>query len=79
MTHRKNTTNSENLHQKNQKTIRRERIIWKHKIFFDETLNGLFEDENLILREKYLDALKYLCMREAEKGLRKLRMGSILF
>ena len=40
--------------------------------FFDDTLNGLIEDEHLILRAEYLDALKELCIKEVEKGCRKL-------
>ena len=39
---------------------------------FDDTLDGLIEDEHLILRAEYLDALKELCIKEVEKGCRKL-------
>ena len=46
---------------------------------FGDTLDGLIEDEHLIIRAECLDALKELCMKKGEKGCRKLLMGEIPF
>ena len=46
---------------------------------FYDTLNGLVEDEHLIIRAEYMDALKDIYMKEAEKGCRKIRIGAIPF
>ena len=68
MTNRENITNSEKVHQHTQEKFRRERILRRNQKMFDDTINLLIKENYLMIRAKYLDALKDLCMKEAEKG-----------
>ena len=74
-----NSTKSEKVHNTLTKLIKYRRYYGVINNLFDDTLNIHIEDEHMIIIVHYLDSLNYMCMKEAEKGCRKIRIGAIPF